>query len=198
MTLAYMLNGQMNWQESSEFVEDEGGGPPNTELARTVYPYARMAMYIFSVGRIILLFASMKWLRVTKCFFYYEQIFVVIEVFLPYNISHKLRNVLLMMTGSFNFISDYFHFFPSMIISCFQFLLVAYGRQLFYDEEPTSKVIFMVVNNMILQAFSHWGAHMALSYLGMLMVEAETVRTGEQHLMDSLEEGLIILDNQSQ
>ena len=85
-----------------------------------------------------------------------------------------------------------------MIISCVQFLLVAYGRQLFYEEEPTSKVIFMVVNNMILQAFSHWGAHLALSYLGMLMVETETVRTGEQHLMDSLEEGLIILDNQSQ
>ena len=149
MTFGYAFNGQMNWQESNQFVEGERGGPPNAELARTIYPYARMAMYIFTVGRIILLLASLKWLRVTKCFFYYEQLLAIIEVFLPYDISPNLRNLLLMLTGSFNFITDYFHFLPSMIISCCQFILVAYSRSLFYNEELTSDMIFMVVNNMI-------------------------------------------------
>ena len=139
----------MNWQESKKFVEGERGGPPNVELARTVFPYATIAMYIFTVGRLILLLASMKWLKITKFFFYYEQILVMIEVFLPYDVSSNLRNLLVMLTGVLNFYSDYFHFLPSMIISCCQFILVAYGRKLFYNEEMTSEVVFMVVNNMI-------------------------------------------------
>ena len=139
----------MNWQESKKFVDGERGGPPNAELAKTVYPYATMAMYFFTVGRIILLFASMKWLKVTKCFFYYEQILVMIEVFLPYDISSNLRNLLVMLTGVLNFYTDYFHFLPSMIISCCQFIFVTYSCVLFYNEKITSEVILMVVNNMI-------------------------------------------------
>ncbi len=57
----------------------EAENPGITQLARQVNQYARMAFYGLSFGRMVLLLVSLKNLRVTKLYFYYDALFFVAE-----------------------------------------------------------------------------------------------------------------------
>ena len=69
--IAYTLMDQVNYQEARKFIEDEGG-PPNVELAKQIYPYTKLAIQVIFVARIILFLLALKWMRLTKVFFYFE------------------------------------------------------------------------------------------------------------------------------
>ena len=85
------------------------------DFAKKVLPYAKLAIQIIFVVRIILLLLALKWMKVTKVFLYFDQLTVIAEQLCPYNMSYNLRATLCLMTGIFNFTTEHFSFFPGMI-----------------------------------------------------------------------------------
>ena len=61
-----------------------------------------------------------------------------------------------------------------------------------FGEPFTGDVIFQCVINVGLQAFFVWICHICIVKVGMIFVEAEILRTGNEQLLDDLEEGVII------
>ena len=90
MSLSNLIFGSLNYQETERFIE-EYGGPENVELTKEVLPYARTAYNLFLLGRVILLLISLKYPKLSKIFFYYEQMDMVIGAFLPYYISYGVK-----------------------------------------------------------------------------------------------------------
>ena len=66
-----MVMDQINYQESRKYIEEDGG-PPNLELAKQIYPYAKLAVQVTLVMRIILFLLAIKWMKVTKIIIYFE------------------------------------------------------------------------------------------------------------------------------
>ena len=70
LQIGYAFQGNINWHETEKYIEE--GGPPNVELAKRVFPYARIAMITILILRVVLILLSMKWMRITRCYFYFE------------------------------------------------------------------------------------------------------------------------------
>ena len=70
----------------SEKIREEWN-PENIELISNVHAYATVAVLIHAFGRIILLLISTKNLNITRYYFYYELVNVVIDQFFPRNVD---------------------------------------------------------------------------------------------------------------
>ena len=66
------------------------------------------------------------------------------------------------------------------------------SRAAFYNDEVTAEVIFMCLTNMAVSASQMWGIHISITKCGMIAVEAEILRSGNDQLLNNLEEGVII------
>ena len=54
-------------------------------------------------------------------------------------------------------------------------------------------MIMAMFNVMGIQAFNCWVVHMAITKFGLYLIEAEILRNGNEHLLNNLEEGVLIL-----
>ena len=63
---------------------------------------------------------------------------------------------------------------------------------MFYEEPITGQVIISVLTNMLTISMICWTIHMAITRFNMFLTEAEILRNGNEGLLNSLEEGLII------
>ena len=50
----------------------------------------------------------------------------------------------------------------------------------------------MCITNMVMTAFLCWVIHIAITNCGMIAVEADILRSGNEQLLNNLEEGVII------
>ena len=98
----------------------------------------------------------------------------------------------MLLTNVINFFTDYFHFMPAVIVLCMQFPVVVASRAAFFDETVTAKVIILCLTNMLISGALMWGMHIAITNCGMIAVEAEILRSGNDMLLNNLEEGVII------
>lgn len=108
------------------------------------------------------------------------------------------RDATLMLLGNYMvFVMSYFKFLPSLIMVEVCLVPFFVFRYVFYYEEPSSLVqaaIFYMLN--ILLAFTFM--HIIVTKVGMIFVEAEVLREGNEKLLDNLDEGVIITDETSQ
>ena len=82
--------GQETWNMSEKYLEEyqgKEGEIKNSQLAEEFLPYARSAMQIWFIGRIVLFLACIKWPRLVKISFYYEMITEWIAAAMPCNIN---------------------------------------------------------------------------------------------------------------
>lgn len=87
----------------------------NQETVDTTFSAFVKLFYVLSFGRLVLLLISIKYLKITKVYCYYQLlIWLVIEVGLPYD-SGELRMSWLHVNLLIFFILDYFHFYPTAI-----------------------------------------------------------------------------------
>jgi len=79
--MAFWFMGLDSVQRSKDYIKN--GDPNNPDLANDVATYARTAFYVYQLGRFVLLICSIKRMRVTKYYIYYEVVQRIIEQFLP-------------------------------------------------------------------------------------------------------------------
>ena len=63
-----------------------------------------------------------------------------------------------------------------------------------YNEPFDGEVIIKCLMNMIWQSLNLLVAHLTITKVGMIFVEAEILREGNESLLNELEEGVIIQD----
>lgn len=176
----------------------EEGKIPNADLARAVFPYARLSVWIAGVVNVILFLLSFKWPQITKLYFYIMFYHHVNEMLLPYDIPEASSNILRIITGVVDFIACYFHWWPALILSMLNMFLSSLGRAMFYEMPFDSEAIIKTIVNMILVGVMVWFCHIVVTYAGMVFIEVQIVRAGNEQILDDLEEGVIIQNPETQ
>ena len=97
-----------------------------------------MAYNLLVVGRLILFLLQLKWHNLSKFNFYYELIEVVLLQLIPIDVTAASSITMRMNDGLMRFLSDYFHWWPSLILSVAQIPILYGGRALMYGEPFTN------------------------------------------------------------
>ena len=88
--------------------------PEDFELGRRIYPYIRWSLIIVNVLRILSLIVARKYWGVVKYYFYLEVLAIIIESNLPVQRTWVDQAFFIVIRGSLNFVTDYFHFWPAL------------------------------------------------------------------------------------
>ena len=146
--------------------------------------------------RVILLLISIRYLKVTKCQFFLQLIFqTAVQCGLPtdqgINHLHYLR-----IATTFHFILMYDHdlFKPSAIAVMISQTLNFCAENFLFDKTITSSAIGVYIAMSIFFMANLYVIHLFITWVGMIFVEAETLRDGNEALLSNLKEGVVIVD----
>jgi len=87
----------------------------------------------------------------------------------------------------------YFDLVPTLIATALSLIPVHVKRVVFYDDSVSSMVISCVIA-IIWQLTWILMIHLVITKVGMVYVEAEVLREGNDQTLDNLDEGVVILD----
>ena len=180
------------WQETQRFIDEDG--PPNLELTKKVFPYAKVLIITFNLGRLVLFLIGLKWLKITRIFFYYELITFVIEQMLPFDITWTVATLIRLLISSLNLITDYFDWWPSLFCTLLQYPILGVARAMFYNESIDSHFFLNITSTMVVSALFSWIIHISIVKFNLIYIEAEVLREGNEQLLNNLEEGVIIVE----
>ena len=111
---------------------------------------------------------------------------------LPFDINLATATLIRVLVTLVNFQSDYFHFWPSLVCILLQFPFMAIMNAEFNNLPRDQGFYSKIVSDMIVQAVLIWICHLFITKAGMIFVEVEVLRDGNEQLLNNLEEGLII------
>ena len=92
-----------------------------------------------------------------------------------------------------NFWLNYFQWWPSLFVSLLSLIPFGAVRHIYFDE-PVNMILSTVMFNMIYHFINLFFIHLIITKVGMLYAETEVLRSGNDQLLDNLEEGVIIFD----
>lgn len=66
-----------------------------------------------------------------------------------------------------------------------------------YDKKVTTTIVVECIMGVFWQLFNFTMVHSVISIVGMLYVETDILRTGNEQLLNDLKEGVIIMDKET-
>ena len=190
-TSLFMILGKSNWQQSQEFIDNEG--EHNTDVVSKIFPIVKYAMIAMTVGRLVLMLISYKNLKVCQSYIYYQAAYMILEMCLPRNYGDMQLNML-MVNNVFNFLLLYTNFWPNCIVMLSTQMFQVASNSLVYDKEFNQQVIMQCVISLFYQFLNYFLIHIGTNLVGLLYVEAELLRQGNSQLLNEMGEGVIVMD----
>lgn len=189
LTIILVSIGDENFQTTQKFIED-GGPSKNADIAEKLQPYIRLGMILFTVGRVILFLVSLRYKRVSKTFIYYEIILDILQALSPQDVGPFHALLFVVLLGMIDFMCNYFDWWPSLI-KVYIALGVHWGGQaLFVEEHGISFLSCALVTGWF--GLTLLGIHLVVTKVGMIYVETEVLKNGNEKLLNTLTEGVII------
>ena len=90
----------------------------------------------------------------------------------------------------------YFDFWPCLILGILEILAYFVTRQIFHEESMSDNSIILV-QNLVQWVLFTIVPHAIITKIGLIYVASDFVREGQEDLLNNLEEGLIIFDQNS-
>lgn len=148
------------------------------------------------VIRLVLNVLAIKWLRITKVTYYIEFLILAAENFIPVPVTLEIEMLLTSLFSYLFFALSYFNFWADMGTGVAFFTLMCANRVFLYGD-PVDVVMMHGILILPWHLFNFLCVHIALTKFGFLFVDAEVLRSGNEQLLNNLEEGVIILDETS-
>ena len=92
------------------------------------------------------------------------------------------------------FSSDYFDFYPTIVCVVMVHLSQIASESILYGNEITASLVISVLGVCVLQFINLFTIHILITKVGMIFVESEIVRIGNDQILNNLKEGVIILN----
>ena len=130
----------------------------------------------------------------TRLVFYLEIYIQVAEAFLPLDVADGGTYMTYkILVGYMTFWLSYFEWWPSFICSLLVLVPFALARIEFYHESVALLSVQLVVY-MIWHAMNLLFIHIIITKVGMLYADTEVLRSGNNQLLDDLDEGIVLFD----
>ena len=99
-----------------------------------------------------------------------------------------------MIISYINYIHTYFDWWPSISCTLLSLITFSTSRYIYFDD-PADLLAYQLIFNMIWHGMNLFFIHLLISKAGMLYAETEVLRSGNNQLLDNLEEGVVIFDD---
>ena len=190
----WILLGEANYIQSRDYIAE--GKPHNEEFVARYQSFLQWAMLTMTFGRLALMVISFKKQQVCKIYIYYQILYSLLEECMPRDYGTMQVNIF-MTNNVMNFCLLYYDFWPSsicMVLSqAVQMVIIA----VVYEETITAGTVGMTIAAMVWQFGNLFLCHLIINSVGMLFVEADILRSGNEHLLNNLKEGVIIMDQET-
>lgn len=153
------------------------GGLPNQELAIEIYPYAKVANQLRLLVRIALFIACFKWPKLNKLIIYFECFNEVLAAGMPQEINTTADINYSIMIITVNYIIFYFDFFSGSVASTLALAPLFVKRAIFHNEDAIALAGRFLMASLF-QLLNLWALHMTITKVGMIYVDAEVLRQG--------------------
>lgn len=94
---------------------DNGGIKFNEDVAEFLFPIAKWAHIVGSIGRVVLLVISYKKPRISKIYFNYEVVMFLLDQCLVKNTPIDAMNFIMLLSSTLSFVTLYFDFWHSLL-----------------------------------------------------------------------------------
>lgn len=190
-----MALGNSNYHESEEFMKKEDS-VFDRECVNKTYTFAKNFIIIMGFGRLLLMLVSFKKLEVCKVYFYYMQLYKLVEQLLPRDYG-SVRLKLTMQYDLLDFCMLYFNFWPSLITILVSHFTMFFIQMDLYQEEFTSAAFIGTFAGAVWQTINISCIHLVFNWVGNTFVKTELSKRGNEGILNNLSEGVVIVDQES-
>ena len=178
-----------------DFIE-ERPGEYNEEYAAEYHGFVSALVLTLQLGRIPLFLCSLKFPALCHYFSLFEVLINLAEGFLFVD-QGKIDITYQTLISTLNFVG--FYTFRYWQLAAFTLLnpAVQMIHSYIYARPVTSETVAVVVALTALFFFTLLAAHISLAYVGMMYIKTDMLRQGNEQLLDSLQEGVIILNERN-
>ena len=146
------------------------------------------------VCRVLIFLLSIKWRKFTRLSIFIDITIYWLESFLPiempmmeYYSTFKLIGLIL------SFILSYFYWTPTLIYCVLASALWHLNRALLYEESVADTMIYFI-GVTIWFVINIFVTHLVITWVGKLFAKAQVLKSGNENILENLEEGVVILD----
>ena len=190
-------SGAADTQKSRTDLE-EGKVDVNENYTDATYSTFESVFTAMICARVLLLILSFKYLRLTKVFIYYNVMAALVwEIGLPHGMGLERINYMQVQLVIV-FILDYFDFYPSIACIVGVHLSHIFSESVLYGHEITALFVIQVLGVCVIQYLQLFTVHIIMTKMGMIFVEAEIVRIGNDQILNNMKEGVVILHETSE
>ena len=93
---------------------------------------------------------------------------------------------------------DYFDFYPSIACILGVHLSHIFSKSILYGNEITALFVIQVLGVCVIQFLQLFTVHIIITKVGMIFVEAEIVRVGNDQILNNMKEGVVILHEKTE
>ena len=144
------------------------------------------------IASVVYFAACLKWPRLFKWLLYFELLDETINVGLPIEIDSFYDILIRTLISALRFILCYFNGFAGIFWANVSIGSVFVRRALFHEEDFGDLVIGYVMTVVFLTVNLIY-IHLILTKIGMIYIDAEVLREGNDSTLNNLEEGVVIL-----
>lgn len=119
-------------------------------------------------------------------YFPYEFLFCIIEQFFPRYVDISTAHSIHMMMQVVNFMTLYTDWWPSFILCLVTFVVQYAGRAVFLNEPVNEESIQNLLVQMSILTLNLWAVRLITTKLGLISIEAEMIREGNNQLLNNL------------
>ena len=193
----FFFIGESDLQTSEKYILKEANReviPYNKDFTDATFGYFKNAYMILFFSRVIFVGVSFKYLKVTKAIAYLQLAKeLIFELGIPINRGSESAAFVNMKTTLY-FSLDYFHFWPTAIFCSAVSITNGVAKGYLYSNQMSNIVSYEVILNVLTNFLTQTIIHIIINAAGMLFVEAELLRVGNETLLNDLDEGVIIID----
>ena len=171
---------------------DEGKIDVNESYTDATFSTWEKIFIAMIFARLPIFFLSFKYLKVTKLYIYYNLMFALIwDIGLPSTMGTARINYV-QVSLLVIFILDYFHFWAPVLCMTIIHLSQIASESILYGNEITASLFIHVHGVCVIQFLHFFTVHIIITQVGMIFVDSEIVRIGNDQVLNNLKEGIII------
>ena len=150
------------------------------------------------VVKYALVIASLKNLNVCKSYFYIQMVMFIAENFLASRSMDEVEvsNLLNLLLGVFFFVGFCFDFWPNTFALFIFYTSNPIARHYLYNESFDIEVVSNLMMNSFMTFIMCATIQIIINRIGFTFIDAVLLKEGNEQLLNNLEEGVVIFDEE--